>query len=103
MLLNGAWRGAWDDAKRIQQRLLKLLYLFLLYLIFLALLILTEIVEHLEADGWFFLFDLYAFLLVYSFTWSFWLPFEIKSILVERLEREIGLRKDRDAGHASNR
>ena len=95
MLLPGNWRSAWDEAKRIQLRLMRLVYLFVLYLIVLALLVVTEIIEAEKITSAYFVHDFFAFSVVLAFICSFWLPFEIKKIQITRLEQEIKRRKEK--------
>lgn len=93
MLLSNSWKGAWTKAKLIQVRLLKLIYLFVVYLVVLFLLVVTEIVEHLQLVHWYFIHDVFAFLVSFAFLLSLRLPFEIKEIQIERMENEIAARK----------
>ncbi|MBL4907382.1 MAG: hypothetical protein JKX94_08020 [Sneathiella sp.] len=95
MLLSGNWRQAWKGAKDIQLRLMRLTYLFVLYLVVLALLVASEIVEYNAMESWYFVHDVLAFVAVFSFLISVWLPFEIKEIQISRLEKEIAARKNR--------
>ena len=101
MLMTGGWKDAWTDARNIQHRLLRLLNLFVLYLLVLGLLVVTEIVDFSETESWYGLFDVFGFLVVYSFIWSLWLPFEIRNILITRLEHEIRARRERGRSETS--
>ncbi len=92
-LLRGGWRRAWEEAKGIQFRLLRLTYLFVLYLVVLAALVVSEIVEAKQLCNWYIVHDVFAWLSIVAFLWSLWLPFEIKDIQVSRLEQEIESRK----------
>jgi len=96
MLISGSWRSAWEDAKGIQLRLMRLTYLFLLYLIVLALLVTSEIVEAMYLSNFYFVHDAFAFTSILAFIASLWLPFEIKAIQIARLEQEIQHRKSRN-------
>lgn len=98
MLIPGTWRGAWEQAKQVQLRLMRLTYLFILYLTVLGLLILSEMIEAEEATAWFFVTDIFGYFALLAFILSLWLPFEIKSIQVERLRQEIEARKTKRAG-----
>lgn len=93
MLIPGGWKTAWNDAARIQLRLMRLVYLFVLYLVVLALLVITEVVEAQEIEWAYFTHDLFAFVTVLAFLCSIWLPFEIKEIQISRLEQEIKRRR----------
>jgi hypothetical protein len=92
-LMRGSWRNAWEGAKGIQLRLMRLTYLFVLYLLVLALLVLSEVVEANEMISYYFIHDLFAWSAILAFIWSLWLPFEIRNIQVSRLEAEINNRK----------
>lgn len=92
-LLRGGWRSAWEQAKSVQFRLMRLTYLFVLYMLVLGLLVLTEIIEA-EAITWmYWLHCVFAWLSIAAFIASLWLPFEIKNIQISRLEHEIAIRK----------
>lgn len=93
MLLPGSWRGAWEQAKDVQLRLLRLTYLFVLYLIVLGLLVASEVVEAKQLCDWYFLHDLLAYTAILAFILSLWLPFEIKDIQIKRLQQEIDARR----------
>lgn len=95
MLMPGNWRQAWQDAKDVQLRLMRLTYLFVLYLVVLALLVTGEIIEHAALESWYFVHDVFAYLATAAFLGSLWLPFEIKEIQILRLEQEIKARRDR--------
>lgn len=92
-LVRGGWRTAWEQAKNIQFRLMRLTYLFVLYLVVLALLVASEIVETLCLEGLYWVHSLFAWLSIAAFILSLWLPFEVKNIQVSRLEQEINNRK----------
>lgn len=92
-LMRGGWRAAWEEAKSVQLRLMRLTYLFILYLIVLAFLVLSEIIEAMCLSSWYWVHSVFAWLSILAFIWSLWLPFEIKNIQVSRLEREIKNRK----------
>ena len=96
MLLSGGWRTAWESAKDVQLRLMRLTYLFLLYLLVLALLVVSEIVEAKQLFNWYVVHDAFAFTSILAFIWSLWLPFEIKDIQVQRLIQEIDGRKKKN-------
>ena len=93
MLLPGSWRGAWEQAKDVQLRLLRLTYLFVLYLVVLALLVFSEIIEDRELTQWYFVHDVFAYSSMLAFILSLWLPFEIKDIQIKRLEQEIDAKR----------
>ncbi|MCA0961972.1 hypothetical protein [Salipiger bermudensis] len=95
MLMPGNWRQAWQDAKDVQLRLMRLTYLFVLYLIVLALLVASEIIEHAKLESWYIVHDVFAYLATAAFLVSLWLPFEIKEIQILRLEQEIKARRER--------
>jgi len=92
-LVRGGWRTAWEQAKGIQFRLLRLTYLFVLYLLVLALLVASEVVEALSLEYLYWVHSLFAWLAIAAFILSLWLPFEVKNIQISRLEQEIQSRK----------
>lgn len=96
MLIPGSWRTAWNDAQRIQLRLMRLTYLFVLYIVVLGLLVATEIIEYKAIESLYFVHDIFAYCALVAFIFSLWLPFEIKIIQVTRLEREINERRKRN-------
>jgi hypothetical protein len=93
-LVRGGWRTAWEQAKVVQIRLLRLTYLFVLYLIVLGLLVFSEIVEAKKITELYIVHDAFAWLSIAAFLCSLWLPFEMKDIQIERLEQEISNRKN---------
>lgn len=93
MLIPGTWRGAWEQAKQVQLRLMRLTYLFVLYLLVLGLLIASEVIEAEKATAWYFVTDIFGYCALLAFLLSLWLPFEIKNIQIERLRQEIEARK----------
>lgn len=93
MLLPGSWRGAWEQAKDVQLRLLRLTYLFVLYLIVLGLLVASEIVEAKQLASLYIVHDMFAYAAILAFMLSLWLPFEIKDIQIQRLQQEIDARR----------
>lgn len=95
MILAGSWKTAWNSAKEIQIRLVRLKYLFLLYLVVLTLLIATEIVKFMKFVEFYWVYDVFGWMTVFSLIASYWLPFEIVQIQTQRLNDEITARKGR--------
>ncbi|CAD0185806.1 hypothetical protein RUESEDTHA_02706 [Ruegeria sp. THAF57] len=92
-LIRGGWRTAWEGAKGVQFRLMRLTYLFVLYMAVLFLLVVTEVIEAKCLTGLYWVHGVFAWLSIAAFIMSMWLPFEIKNIQVSRLEQEISYRK----------
>ena len=92
-LIRGGWRSAWEQAKTVQFRLMRLTYLFVLYMLVLGLLVLTELIEAECLTKFYWVHSVFAWLSIAAFIASLWLPFEVKNIQISRLEQEIETRK----------
>ena len=92
-LLRGGWRTAWEQAKQIQLRLMRLVYLFVLYLIVLFLLVVSALVKTNFPNSFLWVHSAFAWVAIFAFLCSLWLPFEIKEIQMNRLENEIENRR----------
>ena len=103
MLLPGNWRMAWQSAKDVQLRLMRLTYLFVLYLVVLFLLVFSELIDFKKIEELYFVHDVFGFLSIFAFLVSLWLPFEVRQIQIARLEQEIRDRKNRNGSKASAR
>ncbi|MDE4142540.1 MULTISPECIES: hypothetical protein [Rhodobacterales] len=99
-LVRGGWRTAWEQAKGVQFRLMRLTYLFLLYMLVLLLLVLSEVIEAKMLTDFYWVHSVFAWLSIAAFLLSMWLPFEIKNIQISRLEQEIRNRRTGGTGQA---
>ena len=97
-LVRGGWRTAWEQAKGVQFRLMRLTYLFVLYMIVLLLLVISEVVEAKCMSNFYWVHSALAWVSIAAFLLSMLLPFEIKNIQISRLEQEIKNRKSSGSG-----
>ncbi|WP_173485856.1 MULTISPECIES: hypothetical protein [unclassified Aliiroseovarius] len=102
-LIRGGWRTAWEQAKDVQFRLMRLTYLFVLYMFVLVLLVVSEVIEAKCLVSFYWVHGLFAWFSIAAFLLSIWLPFEVKNIQVSRLEQEIENRKSSSSkGNGAN-
>tara|TARA_R100000935_G_C2830693_1_gene164861 strand:- start:167 stop:664 length:498 start_codon:yes stop_codon:yes gene_type:complete len=101
MLLPGNWRMAWQDAKDVQLRLMRLTYLFVVYLLVLFFLVFSEVVDYQKIESLYFIHSIFGWFSIFAFILSICLPFEIKNIQISRLEMEIEARRGRNGSKKS--
>jgi predicted membrane channel-forming protein YqfA (hemolysin III family) len=92
MIMPGSSRHAWVSAKEIQNELQKFNYLFIWYLLTLGLLVASELVEHAEMAGFYWVINVFVFFSVFGFLISLFVPSEFARIQRRRLQQEIDAR-----------